>query len=210
MVEKVNAYAMQAQAKQHMKKGHKDLKDKLAQIDESYGKSQAQVMREAFGDVVQNMGQQTVQDMYNGNQTPLTQLTERMLPGSAPGMTPVQTGDWTAQPILKETAIGKTIERYRIKNTKTGQTIDGLYRHEACAAQIAACLNESNNVNDPRVKRLNEWSEKEESILLETRKLVSQYKKLDEGNTSRRTIVKNKISHNKLLLENVRLKMGVM
>lgn len=211
-VEKVSGEALRAQSRQHMKKDHDALKKKLSQIDERFARPMSEAAMNILDGVTENLGAKAAQDMYTGNtgNNPVAALAQHGMPYHTPGMTPVMHGDWQPQAILKETRIGKEVERYRVTNTKTGAKYDELFRHHAVALQIAAILNETNNPNDPRIRRLNEWAQQEESILLETSKLVKKYKSTEPGNTSRKTIVKNKIDHNKLILENVRLKMGVL
>jgi hypothetical protein len=221
--EKINAYALQLESKQKMKSADKNLRKKLADITGD-GRTQRQAMMEAFGiqdsmesmltNAATNIGTQAAQDMFFGDgSNPIGQIAEheaRNMPYMTGNTKPVVHGDWQLQTILKETRVGKEVERFRVTNAKTGQKFDYQFRHANAASMVAAALNESNNTNDPRVSRIIEWCNTEESIMMETAKLVQHYKQVDPGNTKRRDILKNKISEKKLMLEGIRSKMGAL
>lgn len=228
MVERVNPELMKMQSKQKMKENHKNLKSKLNGIQgenrSTYqimaeamgGMSQAQaaqMLTGAMGDAAQDMSQKAAQDMFFGNSNPVASLAENQAnaaPYSATGTKAYVHGDWQVQTLLKETSIGKEVERYRVTHIQNGQKVEFSFRHPRVAEMVAAALNESNNVNDPRVSRIIDYCRKEESIMLETKQMVKHYKSLDPGNTKRRGILKTQISEKKLMLEGVRAKLGVL
>jgi len=227
MTEKVSPTMMQLQSRQKMKEGHKSLKRQIADIT-GEKRSAYQVMTEAMGHVshntpmseilsgaAQDMSTQAAQDMLFGNSAsnPIAALAEhqsRNAPYSGSGTQAYVHGDWQLQTILKETAIGKEIERYRVTHGPTGQKIEYTFRHPKVAQLVAAALNESNNTNDPRVGRILDYCRKEESIMLEAKQMVKHFKGLDPANTKRRGILRTQIEEKKLMLEGVRAKLGIL
>ena len=216
-VQKVNPQALLSESRRNMADGTRSLRKKLANITGDTRRASTAIT-EAMQGIVHDMGTQTAQDMYTGNtNNPMATIAQHGMghyqeskqPYSATGMKPVLHGDWEPVATLKETRIGKEVERYRVRNRGNGQKFDQEYRHYNVAVQVAAILNETNNPNDPRIAKLNQWCNQESSIILETNKMIKRYKGLDEGNVSRRNILKNQIEEKKLMLEGVRSKLGV-
>lgn len=214
-VEMVNAHAMQTESRQVMKRDISDLKKKMSGIlgDQRSAKD---ALTEALTGAAHNIASHAVQDMYNGNMgNPVANVAQNGMhesrnPYAASGMHPVVHGDWQPVQILKETSIGKEVETYRVRNRNTKERYDYEFRNLEVAEMVSAALNESNDYNDPRIRKIVEYCNKEHSLLLETSKLVKQYKGLDQGNVKRRGIVRNKISENKLMLEGIRSKLGIV
>jgi len=223
--EKINPFVLQMQSKQKMKEGHKALKKKLGQIT-GETRSAREVMSEALSGVSNDHMQHVLSGsmykvkthaindiMYGNSSNPVAQIAEhqaRNMPYTTGGMNPVVHGDWQIQTLLKETSGGKEVERFRVTNSSTGKKFDYTFRYGQAAQMVAAALNESNNVKDPRVTQIINWCQKEESIMMETAKMVQHYKQLDPGNVKRRGILKNQISEKKLMLEGIRSKLGVL
>lgn len=228
-IEKVSAAALQAESHSKMRQGHKTLKEKLANITGETRAANA-VLSEALGisnggqnnngvsqmlsGIADNMSTQAAQDIFMGNtnNNPIAALAEhqsKAAPFMGSGTQAYAHGDWQPQAILKETALGKEVEMFRVVNSQNGKKVEYTFRHANVANLVAAALNESNNTNDPRVVQIIQWCNKESSIITETKKLISHYKSVDPGNTKRRGILKNQINEKKLMLDGVRSKLGV-
>ena len=78
---------------------------------------------------------------------------------------------WKAKRYLGETRSGSEVHVWRVENTKTGSKLQNLFRIEGVASRIALMLNESGDLNDPRVVSLANAYEKRDKLLKEARLL---------------------------------------
>lgn len=78
---------------------------------------------------------------------------------------------WRIKRYLGETRSGNEVHVWRVENTKTGSKLQNLFRLESVASRIALMLNESGDLNDPRVVSLANSYEKRNKLLKEARLL---------------------------------------
>jgi hypothetical protein len=78
---------------------------------------------------------------------------------------------WKVKRYLGETRSGNEVHVWRVENTKTGSKLQNLFRLEGVASRIALMLNESGDLNDPRVVSLANSYEKRDKLLKEARLL---------------------------------------
>lgn len=99
---------------------------------------------------------------------PRQQLTEqRPIRSSEPAVSE----NWRAKRYLGETRSGAEVQVWKVENTKTGSSLRNLFRIEGVASRIAMMLNESGDINDPRVISLAGAYEKRDKLLKEARQL---------------------------------------
>lgn len=81
------------------------------------------------------------------------------------------TENWKVKRYLGETRGGSEVHVWRVENAKTGTKLPSLFRIEGVASRIVLALNESGDLNDPRVLSLTNAYEKRDRLLKEARQL---------------------------------------
>jgi hypothetical protein len=116
-------------------------------------------------------------------------------------------GDWKPVQMIIESG-GKEKVRWSV-NSSTGRLPDR-FRHEVVAATVSAMLNETNgNTDDPRLTRVRELCNSEDSHIREyniTKKKLSQ---IPAGNVKKREVFETKIDALRMKIEAIRMKLGV-
>jgi hypothetical protein len=117
----------------------------------------------------QNQPRQALREQIVGNR----HATPAPPPGNTrPHTTPPPAGPpWRVKAFLGETRGGDEIPVWKVANTKTGSTIDKLFRIEGVAVRVAGLLNESGDINDPRALSLIAVYDKRDKLLKEARLL---------------------------------------
>lgn len=178
-------------------RSHREVKDAVKKLRAIGG---LDILSEMMGITATRVAQDTYQDPNN----PAAYLTEQRRAKARPA---ASADGWMVQVVIKESA-GKEMTRYRVRNVSINKTVPTDFRHENTAALVAACINESGNVNDPRVKRVIQLSEQETALIKEINAAKRLFKSVPAGNVKKRTVLENEIELNRLKLENVRLKLG--
>jgi paraquat-inducible protein B len=112
------------------------------------------------------------------------------------------TGSWK---VMKESARlrnGNTVPVWLVADEDSGMEIKRPYRIQEAAQRIAAILNQSGNVNDQRIKRVNEAYEKHIELMKQIRVCK---KAINEGQTDK----KKRLSALRAKLEEVNYILGI-
>lgn len=193
----VSVAQMQADSKRQISEGLRKTRMAL-RVDEI---TMSDLM-ECTGEVAVEAAQGT----YMQPENPLSRFIESAPAKKTPQMRPVAFGDWQPMAVLKEGRNGKETMVFKVRHTN-GKLVEHSFRHEVVAKMVSALLNESNNVNDPRLGRIVELCNKEESVLTELRQNKRMYESTLDA--KKKALFKNKFEENKLLLAGVRSKLGV-
>lgn len=194
----ISVQQMQAESKRHISEGLRKTRMAL-RLDEITMSDLMECTNEVAVDAAQGT--------YMNPQAAVSRVIENNAPRtSRQQMRPVAFGDWNSIPVLREGRNGKETMVYKVKHNN-GKLVEHSFRHEVVAKMVSALLNESNNVNDPRLSRIIDLCNKEDSVMLELR----QNKKMFETtlDPKKKAALKNKFEENKLILAGVRSKLGV-
>ena len=126
-------------------------------------------------ETVRTVATDLVHQGYQGQANEASLLAESM--AGAPRQ---QTGSWhTSKKAAKMKGSGKTIPIWQVIDEASGITLPKKFRMQAPAERVATVLNQTGNVNDPRIPRISESHDRYIRVLREMR---NARKMLKEGN----------------------------
>jgi len=146
----------------------------------------------------------------NGNFVPSSTAPIQTRPtehGIMNQMRPVQLANQNYSPIevIKERN-GKEVSIFQIRESN-GSKLDLKFRRKGDADMACAILNETGQINDPRLSRIMQLVNQENQLIKTKSKTISEAK--NENNSTRRGLLIERKKTLDMQIENIRIKLGV-
>lgn len=165
---------------------------------------------EAIGavDVLNEMSGLAASKVAAKTWTDPTEASSYLLESGRGNGSPVGSGIWQPQMVLKENASGSRVKRWTVFNTRSDVNF-GSYRDKTVAATVCAIMEETGDRSDRRINRINQLCEEESSIIREINNAKRILKETSPANAKKTGHLKNQVDLLTLKLENVRLRLGI-
>ena len=202
MSEQVNPELMKQLAKNKSAKIIGDMRTRLRQL----GSLDSSVLQEAARDAA-SRAQEGTWDA-TGNFVPQTQHTAPVSHSSVMSqMKPVHMGNqnYSTIEVVKERQ-GREISTYQIRESN-GQRLDLKFRRKSDSDMACAILNETGQINDPRLTRMMQLINQENELIKKKSKTITEAKM--EKNPTRRGLLVDRKKTIDMQIENIRIKLGV-